>query len=99
MHSFLKNAFANEEYDKPDRTASGLTGGKKEAIEIKICGKKVKAIPGQRMQDIVRSARAPIKFDCEKGDCGSCESLVNGRKMRICKFKVPSKPCTVEKLR
>ena len=64
---FIAPAFANEKIDTPDRTASGLSGGPpKPSVEVTICGKKTKAIPGQRMRDLVTSARAPIKFDCGK---------------------------------
>ena len=65
-----------------------------------MCGKKVKGIPGQQMRVVVQAARAPIKFDCGDGKCGTCESLVNGRKTRVCKFAVPKKgPVKIEKIR
>ena len=34
------------------------------------------------------------------GKCGTCESLVNGRKTRVCKYAVPKKgPVKIEKIR
>lgn len=101
LNGFFDKAFANEKIDTPDRTASGLTGGPpKPSVEVIICGKKTQAIPGQRMRDLVTASRAPIKFDCGDGKCGTCESMVNGRKVRICKLAVPAKgPVKVEKIR
>lgn len=55
--NFFKNAFANEEMDKPK--APG--GVQKKTVEVKVLGKPMQAIPGQRLKDIVRSSRAPIK--------------------------------------
>ncbi|KAJ1454359.1 hypothetical protein M885DRAFT_521895 [Pelagophyceae sp. CCMP2097] len=84
------DAFKNDPaFDKKD--SAGLTGGAKPMVDVTICGKKMQALPGQKMKDLVRAARAPIKFNCENGDCGTCESLVNGRVVRICKYVVPNK--------
>lgn len=85
----LAKAFENESFD--DKPSAGLSGGAKKTVDITVCGKKTQAIPGQRMKDVVRSARAPIKFNCEDGQCGTCECLVNGRKTRVCVAKVPAR--------
>ncbi|KAJ8598209.1 hypothetical protein CTAYLR_005542 [Chrysophaeum taylorii] len=84
----FKKAFENEQFDA--KPSAGLSGTKA-PIEVVICGKKSQGLPGQRMKDLVRSARAPIKFNCENGECGTCECLVNGRKVRVCMAKVPAK--------
>ena len=60
-------------------------------------GKKAVAIPGQRLKDVVRAARAPVRFNCEDGKCGTCESKVNGRITRVCVAKVPASGCRVER--
>jgi len=106
----FKKAFENEQYSTKE--SAGLTGGAKQPIEVTIVGKTVKAIPGQRMKDVIRSARANIPFNCENGslflvnlvtfsagECGTCECLVNGRKIRVCKFNVPQKGPVVIKLK
>lgn len=85
----LAKAFENESFD--DKPSAGLSGGARKMVDISVCGKKTQAIPGQRMKDIVRAARAPIRFNCEDGKCGTCECLVNGRKTRVCVAKVPAK--------
>ncbi len=90
---FFDDAFRNESFDtKPD--GSGLSTQKK-SVPIKIGSKTLMAIPGQRMKDILIAAKAPIKFNCENGQCGICESKVDGRITRVCVAKIPSRGCTI----
>ena len=91
---FFDNAFKNEEIKKPP-AGGGLSGGAKKTVPVKIGSRVVQAILGQRMKDVVRAARAPIKFKCEDGKCGTCESKVDGRITRVCVAKIPAKGCTV----
>merc|ERR1719460_1490726 len=66
----------------------GLNKAAAAGVPIEICGKKMQAVKGQKLKDLIRASRAPIRFNCEKGDCGSCESMVNGKKMRVCRAAV-----------
>lgn len=92
---FFDNAFKNEDLGKkPD--AGGVA--KKKTVEVKVLGKPMQAMPGQRLKDIVRASRAPIRFNCENGQCGTCEQKVNGRKTRICVTAVPAGGCQITKL-
>ena len=92
QHGWLDKAFANEEIATPDRTANGLTGGTpKPSVDVIVCGKKTKAFPGQQIRSVVQSVRAPINFDCGNGVCGTCISMVNGKKTKLCKYAVPKK--------
>lgn len=85
---------------RPVSLVSSSGGSKKKTVEVIVMGKKAVALPGQRLKDVVRAARAPIKFNCENGQCGTCESKVNGRVVRICTATVPaSGPVRVEKKR
>ena len=94
----LNKAFANEVIDTPSREG-GLSAGAKQTIPVDICGRKIQAVKGQKLKDLIRASRAPgIVFNCEKGDCGSCESMVNGRKMRVCRAAVTG-PVTIKALR
>lgn len=86
----LKKAFENDPAYETNKPSAGLASSKK-LVDVSICGKRTQAIPGQRMKDLVRAARAPIRFNCENGACGTCESIVNGRRVRVCTYKVPSK--------
>mmetsp|Transcript_21452 Transcript_21452/g.64154 ORF Transcript_21452/g.64154 Transcript_21452/m.64154 type:complete len:135 (+) Transcript_21452:215-619(+) len=90
----LAGAFANQEFDEAPK--GGVT--KKPTVEVVVMGKKAIALPGQRLKDVVRAARAPVRFNCEDGKCGTCESKVNGRLTRVCVAKVPAKgPVRVER--
>lgn len=86
----FKKAFENDPAYAGKASSPGLSSTKAK-VDVTICGKKTQAIPGQRMKDLVRASRAPIKFNCENGQCGTCEALVNGRKVRVCMYSVPSK--------
>jgi len=93
-------AFENEKMERPPPKNPGLSGTKKQPVEVIVMGKKGAALPGQRLKDVVRAARAPINFNCEDGKCGTCESKVNGRNTRVCVAKVPSKgPVRIERKR
>ena len=60
-------------------------------VLVDMCGTKVQAVEGQSLGAMAQRARAPIAFGCTKGECGSCESIVNGKKRRICTMAVPKK--------
>ena len=89
---FFDNAFKNESFDNKPK-AGGAPA--KKTVPVKIGSRTVQAMPGQRMKDVVRAARAPIKFNCEDGQCGTCESKVDGRVTRVCVAKIPARGCTI----
>ena len=90
---FFDNAFKNEKFDeKPAGYGSGGASAKK-TVEVTVMGQKRQAMAGMRLKDVVRGS--PIKFNCENGQCGTCESKVNGRVTRVCVAKVPPGGCTV----
>ena len=111
---FFDNAFKNEDMG----AAKPAGGAQKKTVEVKVLGKPMQALPGQRLKDIVRASRAPIRraeprlgrtlsripthtihrFNCENGQCGTCEQKVNGRKTRICVTAVPAGGCQITKL-
>ena len=94
VNGFFDNAFKNESFDKKPPAGGGLSTQKK-TVAVKIGSRTVQALPGQRMKDVVRAARAPIKFNCEDGQCGTCESKVDGRVTRVCVAKIPARGCTI----
>ena len=94
VNGFFDNAFKNESFDNKPNAGSGLSTQKK-TVPVKIGSRTVQAMPGQRMKDVVRAARAPIKFNCEDGQCGTCESKVDGRVTRVCVAKIPARGCTI----
>ena len=105
--------------ERPESTAARCaTPIPTQTVEVKVLGKPMQAMPGQRLKDIVRASRAPIRrdaprlgrtlsdtpthtirrFNCENGQCGTCEQKVNGRKTRICVTAVPAGGCQITKL-
>ena len=94
----IKKAFDNEDFDTPSKSGkSNREKSKYKEIWLDVCGRKIPAVKGQKLKDIIRASGAPIKFNCEKGQCGSCEAFVNGKKMRTCRAIV-TEPTTIKAL-
>lgn len=51
--------------------------------------KKTMAMPGQPLRDVASQAGQFIKYGCGKGECGTCEALVNGQWIRPCSTFIP----------
>lgn len=45
---------------------------------------------GQPLRDVASQAGQYIKYGCGKGECGTCECMVNGKWIRPCVVTVPS---------
>ena len=52
--------------------------------------KSTMALAGQPLRDVASQAGQFIKYGCGKGECGTCESLVNGQWIRPCSTKLPA---------
>jgi len=52
--------------------------------------KTTTAIVGQPLSDVASQAGQFIKYGCGKGECGTCESLCNGKWVRPCTSNVPA---------
>ena len=63
-----------------------------------INGKSVKAVVGQKVSVVANAARVKIKYDCQKGDCGTCMIKMNGKKVKACQMIIPSGKCSIETL-
>ena len=50
---------------------------------------------GEREKAPCCDAQAPVKFNCEDGQCGTCECLVNGKKARLHRVSYASRPSFV----
>ncbi|KAL3804246.1 hypothetical protein ACHAWO_009847 [Cyclotella atomus] len=48
------------------------------------------ATPGQSLKLVASQAGQYIKYGCGKGECGTCESLCNGKYLRPCVDSVPA---------
>lgn len=47
------------------------------------------AMPGQSLKLVASQAGQYVKYGCGKGECGTCESLCNGKYLRPCVDVVP----------
>lgn len=52
--------------------------------------KQTMALPGQPLREVAIQAGQFIKYGCGKGECGTCEALVNGQWIRPCSVSVPA---------
>ena len=48
-----------------------------------------KAIVGQPLSEVASQCGQYIKYQCRKGECGTCEVRINGQWTRTCVTKVP----------
>jgi succinate dehydrogenase/fumarate reductase-like Fe-S protein len=55
--------------------------------------------PGKPMSLAVVNTGLRLSFQCKKGDCGSCEFLLNGKKTRSCITKVPTKDFSIKSIK
>ena len=65
---------------------------------MSINGKSVKAVVGQKVSVVANAARVKIKYDCQKGDCGTCMIKMNGKKVKACQMSIPAGKCSIETL-
>mmetsp|Transcript_5027 Transcript_5027/g.7423 ORF Transcript_5027/g.7423 Transcript_5027/m.7423 type:complete len:137 (+) Transcript_5027:116-526(+) len=93
----FKNAFASDDSLGKAQNA-GLSGGPKTNDNVSINGKKVNAIVGQKVSVVAASARVKISYNCNKGDCGTCNVKINGRVQKACQQIVPAGKCNIQTL-
>ena len=51
---------------------------------------KTSAMPGQPLKLVASQAGQYVKYGCGKGECGTCESLCNGKYLKPCVDTVPT---------
>jgi len=91
------DAFKNDDsLGKADN--AGLKGGPKYNEDVTINGKQIRAVVGQPVKNVANSARVKIRYDCQKGDCGTCMIKMNGKKVKACQMKIPSGKCVIQTL-
>jgi ferredoxin len=52
--------------------------------------KTTMAIAGQPLRDVASQAGQFIKYGCGKGECGTCECMMDGKWVRPCTTNIPS---------
>lgn len=85
----MKKALANENLGP--QVNPGLSK-EPESVEVEFlpAGKKVKAFPGQKISMIAQAAGVGIKYNCKKGDCGTCMITFDGKQVKACQTSLPS---------
>lgn len=54
--------------------------------------------PGSYLSLAAARSGLRLSFQCKQGSCGSCETLLDGKRVRTCMTKVPDKAkCTIKK--
>jgi len=95
--SAFGDAFKNDDSLGKAENA-GLKGGPKYNEQVTINGKEIKAVVGQPVKTVANAARVKIRYDCQKGDCGTCMIKMNGKKVKACQMKIPSGRCVIQTL-
>ena len=80
------------------KTDSASAKGKANVVTATYKGKSVDAKIGTKLKPIAAKLDLPVEYACENGQCGTCESKLNGRKTRICVAKVPNKDFKLDKM-
>lgn len=92
------DAFKNDEtLGKP--VDPGLSKGPNYNENVTVNGKPVQgAVVGQKLTVVAGRARVKIPVNCQKGDCGTCMVLLNGRKVKACQTPLPSGKAEIKTL-
>ena len=69
----------------------------KKTVTATFKGKNVEAKPGTPLKPVAAKLGVPVEFACENGQCGTCESKLNGRITRVCVAKVPKEDFKLDK--
>jgi len=94
----LKGAFSNDS-SLGDRKNEGLSGGPNYNDKVTVNGKAVQgAVVGQKLTVVAGRARVKIPVNCQKGDCGTCVVMMNGRKVKACQTSLGSGKCAIQTL-
>ena len=59
-------------------------------------GKAIKAKVGEKVSVVASKAKVPITYSCRKGDCGTCEIMMNGLIVKACQAKIPAGKCLMK---
>ncbi len=76
--------------DGLDEKAKGLIGDIPVVFKQGNSTKRTMALVGQPLSDVATQANQFIKYGCKKGECGTCECMVDGKWIRPCVETVPA---------
>jgi ferredoxin len=94
----FKGAFSNDS-SLGTRKNEGLSGGPNYNENVSVNGKPVQgAVVGQKLTVVAGRARVKIPVNCQKGDCGTCMVMMNGRKVKACQTSLGTGKCSIQTL-
>lgn len=79
-----------DEFGDLDYEAKGIKGTVSVVFQQGNDTKTTMAMPGQPLRDVATQAGQFIKYGCGRGECGTCESMCNGKWVRPCMEVVPA---------
>lgn len=86
----LAEQLAQQGIDQQNPQDVGLIGTVSVKFQQGNVTKSTMAIVGQPLSEVATQAGQYIKYGCGKGECGTCESLCNGKFIRPCTETVPN---------
>lgn len=87
-----KKTLSEVEGPPEDLSQVGLKGNIKVVFQQGNETRTTMALAGQPLRTVATQAGQFIKYGCGKGECGTCESLVNGQWIRPCSTNLPVMP-------
>ena len=73
-----------------DESAKGLKGNIPVVFKQGNSTKRTMGLVGQPLSDVATQANQFIRYGCKKGECGTCECMVDGKWIRPCVETVPA---------
>mmetsp|Transcript_28626 Transcript_28626/g.37505 ORF Transcript_28626/g.37505 Transcript_28626/m.37505 type:complete len:140 (+) Transcript_28626:67-486(+) len=85
----IKKGFENDSTLSPQQNAGLSKVPDPVKVTFEPSKKSINAFPNQSLKNVARDAKVKISYNCEKGDCGTCEVMVNGKKVKACQTVIP----------
>jgi ferredoxin len=85
-----KKSTLADEIGDVDLASKGLKGTIPVVFKQGNVTRTTMALAGQPLSDVAIQAGQFIKYGCKKGECGTCQCMMNGKWVRPCTDKVPA---------
>jgi len=98
LYNIFGDAFKNDDSLGKAKN-EGLSNGPSYNDKVTVNGKPVQgAVVGQKLTVVAGRARVKIPVNCQKGDCGTCVVMYNGRKVKACQTPLGSGKADIKTL-
>jgi len=89
LGDMLTKALANDPNLPPAKNPGFTKEPDTVIVEFLPSKKTVKGFPGQKLSLIAQAGGVPIKYNCKKGECRTCEVNFNGKIVKACQASLP----------